>query len=78
LHRLEICASQYLTTRCWLCYRLPIASGHRCQGWHRLHRYWYCIGIGCLQLFQLPRVPGLIKSQGHPYSVFNKCPFFIL
>ncbi len=37
-------------------------SGFQCQGWHRLNQYWYRIGIDCLQLFQLPRVPGLKKT----------------
>jgi hypothetical protein len=45
LHRLEIFASQYLTTQCWLCCWLPIALGCQCQGWYRLILYCYGIDI---------------------------------
>ncbi len=34
--------------------------------------YFYCIGVDCLQLFQLPRVPGLTFCQKAKIRVYSK------
>jgi len=69
----------------WYCsiddHRLPIASGRRCQGWHRLKSYRYCTvsnwNIPGLISYRMASVvdPNLqIKSYRHRLWSVTECP----